>query len=448
MDGIAGGTADQEPLGPGRRPEPLPISSSSCTPVITGVGLVCAAGIGIDRAWATLRRQGAPAPASWAGAPPTDGIRFPAYVAPEYDLADLGVSARCRRWLDEPEVRNARDLRHAIAATALALTDAKLPLDCAAFDPPVSVFAANESPGFEELSREVFAVDAPEAPAARFERFASRFFQLNTFLVPHYLARAFGFAGHALFVNSACASGLDALDTAARSIASGRCRIAIVAASDNVLSAAKYLWFRGLGFYADDGALRPFDACQTGTVFGDGAAAIVLEDRAAAHARGAHIYAVYGGGGFAQDGWKLTVPDPTKRSGETALRAALREAGVQPRDVQLVVPHGVGASASDRYEARLLHAVFGGGDRWPAVTALKPCVGHALGASALLESALVLAAMDRGEVPPTFGSGTPFDRDAVPLLREWQPLRADVVAKMTCAFAGYHAAVVFRRDTA
>jgi 3-oxoacyl-[acyl-carrier-protein] synthase II len=419
--------------------------------VVTGVGVVCAAGIGISAVWDRLRQSGPPAPSRFVAPPPTDDITFPVYVVPPYTLADVGIPERTRQWLESAELGGARDLHHAVAATALALRDAGLPLDCRAMTPGVASIAANESPGFESLSRSLFDLggqEAPETPRALYDRLVRDFFQLNTFLPPHYLARAFGLAGPSLFVNSACASGLSAIDAAVQAIRLGRCTTAVVAASDNPLSAAKFYWFRDLGLLAADGCLRPFDARVGGTVFGDGGAALVLEDAETARARGARVYAEVVAAGFAQDGWKVTIPHPDRGAGETALRSALAEAGITAAEVDVVVPHGVGAAASDQYEARLLHAVFGGRDVWPRVTALKPCVGHSLGASAMMESALLLAAMQRESLPPVWGYEQPPKRHPLPLAREWQTRPFRIAVKLTCAFAGYHAAMVFRRESA
>jgi 3-oxoacyl-[acyl-carrier-protein] synthase II len=416
--------------------------------VITGVGIVSAAGIGLDDTWRQLA-SAPPRPLLFTGPPPTDDVQFSAFAAAEYDLCDLPIDARRRGWLCHDEVREARDLRHLVAATALALADARLPPDCEPLDPPVSVVVANESPGFDELSQVLFTLasqpGAPATPMAQYTRLADRFFQLNTFLPPHYLARTFGLAGLGLFVNSACASGLNAIDVAAGAVRSGRSDVAVAAASDNALSVAKFLWFRDLGLYALDGVLRPYDARQTGTVFGDGGAALILEDAGSAAARGARVYAEYAGAGFAQDGWKITVPAAAKNRGDAALRRAIAEAGAEPSEIDLVVPHGIGSPASDQYEARLLHGVFGSGDKWPAVTALKPSIGHSLGASALMETALLLGAMDRKAVPPTPAPELPFTRHPVPLVTEWRALRADLAVKLTCAFGGYYGAMVLRR---
>ena len=124
---------------------------------------------------------------------------------------------------------------------------------------------------------------------------------------------------------------------------------------------------------------------------------------------------------------------------------ALSEAGMESSQVDLVVPHGIGAPASDQYEARLLHQIFGGAPSWPAITALKPMIGHSLGASGLMEAVLLVGALARGMVPPTFGHSTPFSRNAVPLVAEWRTQPIHTAVKLTCAFGGFYGAVAFRR---
>ncbi|HTQ80123.1 MAG TPA: beta-ketoacyl synthase N-terminal-like domain-containing protein [Thermoanaerobaculia bacterium] len=415
---------------------------------ITGIGIISAAGLGIHETWKRLH-EAPPSPQPFAGPPPAHEISFPVYQAPDYELADLHVPERVVAWLKAENLSSARDLKHLIGSTALALGDAGLGVDYGEREPRVSVVAANESPGFEELSDELFGLGIkgpfPSDPRARYEGLSERFFQLNTFLLPFYLARAYRFGGMALFVNSACTSGLNALEVAAQQIRTGRTPVSVVAAADNPLSTAKYLWFSSLGLYSGDGEIRPFDATQQGTIFGDGGAAIILEDLEAATARNARIYAEYLGSGFAQDGWKISVPSPTLARAVDAIQRAFEDAGVAAADVDLVVPHGVGTSASDSYESLVLNRVFSGEEVWPAVTAFKPLLGHNLGGSALLELCLLLAAVEHQEVPPTLGHKTPFKRNPLPLVRDWQRRPIEVALKLTCGFAGYYGAALFSR---
>lgn len=414
--------------------------------VLSGAGVVSAAGLGLERLWRSLS-EAPPKPTAYVSPPPTEHLGFPLYEVPSYALADAGVPASAQRWLNEGLLAEARDVHHLVASTALALADAGLGLDLESLDPPAAIVAANESPGFEELCSTLFTIgrDGPLTPdpAQRYAALSPRIFALNTFLLPHYLARVFRFSGLSLFVNSACTSGLNALDVAAHEVRAGRSDVAVVAAADNPRSVAKFLWFHQQGLYSPDGALRPFDRDQVGTVFGDGGAALVLEERDSALRRGARIYAEYMGGGFAQDGWKVAVPSPVHARGADAIRFALRDSGVAPEEVDLVVPHGTGTPASDQYEARMLHAVFD--RRMPEITALKPYVGHNLGGSALLDLAVLLAAFEHERVPPTPGWREPYDRCPIEPLTRWQERPIGLALKVTCGFAGHYGAAVFRR---
>ncbi len=416
--------------------------------VITGVGSVSAAGIGIEDSWERLRRS-PPSATLYSGPSPTEAIRFPVYQVPDYELSELGVPERCLRWLASEGLDGVRDLRHLLGGTALALRDAGLPMHHGGEEPPVAVVVGNESPGFEGLSQALFelGLDAPVPadPAIRYAQLAERFFQLNTFLLPYYVARTFGLEGMSLYVNSACASGLNVLEVAAQEVRGGRSRLAIAAAADDPLSAAKFLWFNSLGLYSMSGVLRPFDAAPLGTVFGDGGTALVLEDLDSARERGARIYAEYLGAGFAQDGWKITVPSPTRALAAQAIRRALRTSGVEPGEIELIVPHGVGTSASDGYEALVLHQIFAPLAKWPAVTAFKPLVGHNLGGSALMEIGILLAAMRHESIPPTLGHQQPPKRHPLPVALDWIDSPIELALKLTCGFAGYFGASVFRR---
>lgn len=109
----------------------------------------------------------------------------------------------------------------------------------------------------------------------------------------------------------------------------------------------------------------------------------------------------------------------------------------------LVVPHGTGSPLLDRYEARELHAAFGGPRGVPPVTAFKPYVGHTLGASALLETVLMLEAMARAVVPGILGCSEPDPAVNLPVVIATRPARVRVALKTVSAFAGFTAAALF-----
>jgi 3-oxoacyl-[acyl-carrier-protein] synthase II len=417
--------------------------------VVTGLGTVSAAGLGIGPTWAQML-AGPPSTRMMVGPTRSLQVSFPVFRTEDFDLAAAGVPPRALQWMRDEGLCKARDLVHLMAATGLALGDARLPADLAELDPPAAVIVGDESPGFEQTTQALFQLADDEAmpaePMEMYTRLVDDFFQLNTFLLPYYLTRAFRFRGLGLYVNSACTSGLNALDLAVQEVRNGRSRIAVAAAGENPLSLAKYFWFYSLGMYSMQGVIRPFDRDQSGLVFGDGAAAVVVEDLEHARERGAPIYAEYLGAGFSQDGWKIIAPSPEVAAAASAMERTLAAAGLAPGEVDLVVPHGVGSPASDQYEAAMLHRVFGtGGGRWPEMTAFKPWVGHNLGGSALLEIALLIKTVAEGRVPPTPGHETPYARNPLPLLQKWSERPVHRALKLTCGFAGFYGAALLGR---
>jgi 3-oxoacyl-(acyl-carrier-protein) synthase len=164
-----------------------------------------------------------------------------------------------------------------------------------------------------------------------------------------------------------------------------------------------------------------------------------------ARARGARIHGEYLGGGFNQEGWKVTIPDFSRPWHEEAIRSACARAGADPRSIDAVVAHGAGTLLSDAYEAKGITAVFGKRPERPAVTSLKGHFGHALGASALLETAALLLGLGRGVLPGTAGFQAEDPKlDLVPSARSVsRPLTR--VLKVANGFAGFNAAAIFER---
>ncbi|MFQ5601070.1 MAG: beta-ketoacyl synthase N-terminal-like domain-containing protein [Candidatus Krumholzibacteriia bacterium] len=284
-----------------------------------------------------------------------------------------------------------------------------------------------------------------ETAQALYDTHRDAVYNLQTFMPLHRVARLLGVHGHGLFLNNACASGLYALDAAALLVGAGRCRTALVAGADHPTAYPKYRWFADQDLAAEDGVMQPFDTRRHGFVLGDGGAALVLEDLDAARERDARIYAVYRGGGFNQEAWKVALPDPSSGRYEAALRAALRAARVDAGDIDWVVPHGVATGVTDAYEARSLSNVFGPEFERPRLTAFKPYVGHNLGGSGVTETALLLLCMRRGELPAARGCEEPDPALRLRPLQENVRERARLALKCAAGFGGFNAAAIFER---
>jgi len=202
------------------------------------------------------------------------------------------------------------------------------------------------------------------------------------------------------------------------------------------------LYYNQCGLLADD-ALRPFDAARRGSVFGEGAGALVLETEASARARGAAILGeVLGGGNAGEATGLLAIRD----DGDGLARAigdALHDAKLGPADIGMVVAHGNGTPQSDATEAAALRRVFG--NAMPPVTAFKWSIGHLIAAAGIIETTIALAALAQGVVPgvATFASLDP-DCAGVTVSAAPQAPRGKIALILCRGFAGTDAALIVR----
>jgi 3-oxoacyl-(acyl-carrier-protein) synthase len=200
---------------------------------------------------------------------------------------------------------------------------------------------------------------------------------------------------------------------------------AVITAASDYTEIYKYLWFREIGLYSEDGRIRPFCKDSNGLVFGDGGVGIVLEDLEHARKRNASIYAEYLGGGFCLEGWKVTTPQIGSDSYQKAISKALKQI--------------------DYYESKAITDVFGSNPENPLITTFKPYVGHNLGGSALLESAILLLSLKNEVILPTLNSENVDPKFNISLVKEKSDIKVNTAMKICCAFAGYNSAVVFKR---
>jgi 3-oxoacyl-[acyl-carrier-protein] synthase II len=350
-----------------------------------------------------------------------------------------------------------RDLDYLLAAVRLAIVDSKIEYDTE--DNNIGLFLTVEHPGFETFCEELVQETASYSTLKShkeeqsqaglyehvFERFSQRGYDLQSFMYLYLIAKAYDIHGYSLFTNNACASGLYALESAVRQIRYGGSNIAILAAGDHAGTKFKHLWFKKLGLYAEDGKMKPFSIKADGMILGEGASAVVLEEFNHAVQRNAHIYAEYLGGGFSLEGWKVALPRIGSTSYQKSIRSALKISGLEPKDIDLVNPHGVALKGTDAYEAKAITDIFGFHAEKPFITALKPYVGHNLGGSSIVESIMLLLAMNENVIPPTLNCNEIEPKYNMELVNELTPSSLNTVVKLSCGFAGYNAAVIFSK---
>jgi 3-oxoacyl-[acyl-carrier-protein] synthase II len=194
----------------------------------------------------------------------------------------------------------------------------------------------------------------------------------------------------------------------------------------------------------DPVACRPFAGTRAGTVFGEGAAALVLERSADARQRGAVVHAEIVGSAFSCDAGHPTAPDPEGRQAERILGAALDTAGLQPEDVAAIIPHGTGTVLNDATEAKVLRHIWRS-DR-PAVPLynLKALIGHTGGAAGALASVAAVQIIRHSTLPGNVDVGLIDEGLSLTVELEERPAVGPVVVN-AYAFGGNNATLVFAR---
>jgi 3-oxoacyl-[acyl-carrier-protein] synthase II len=193
-------------------------------------------------------------------------------------------------------------------------------------------------------------------------------------------------------------------------------------------------------------ASRPFDARRDGFVMGEGAGALILEERERALRRGATIHAEMIGFGQSADAFHITAPSEDGSGAALAMRRALRSAGIGPTDVDYINAHATSTPTGDISEAKAIRLAFGDHAERLAVSATKSMIGHLFGAAGAVEGVATVLALREGILPPTINLTDPdpaVDFDLVPD----QARKADIQVALSngFGFGGHNAVVIFRR---
>lgn len=424
--------------------------------VITGLGPMCSLGNGPKEVWDSVINKRLNLVENEYALDGQEWGRFRLHKMKSFDINDFGLPKDNFEYVDSQ--RGFRggdpDLHYLLAVLKLAIDDSGLSYDPQAND--VGLVLTQESPGVEPFFETVidssfeFLKDGLRSLPTKLELAKKLYdkcdepgYSLQTFSYLYAAAKVFDIHGSSLFINNACASGLFAIETAANQLRSGANSAVIVAAAERPVNIYKYLWFKKNGLYAEDGITRPFSKEKSGIVFGDGGCALVMEPLSAAKKRGARIYAEYCGGGFSLEGWKITVPNIAADFYKRSFEKALLNACVAADDVDFVNPHGVGMKVTDTYEARTINRVFG--KKRPSVSAFKPMVGHNLGGSALLETAIAVMSIVADTIPATLNCDIPDEKLGLDIVRKDTKKKIDIAAKMSCGFAGFSGVAIFKK---
>jgi 3-oxoacyl-(acyl-carrier-protein) synthase len=252
------------------------------------------------------------------------------------------------------------------------------------------------------------------------------------------LVRRFGMCGPIASVHTACASGGQALGAALRLIRRGRADHALAGGFDSMLNPLGLAGFCLLGALSTDNddpsrASRPFDRTRNGFVLGEGAGFLVLEEAAAAHARGAPVYGELAGEGNALSSYRITDSHPSGLGPIQAMRQALADAGEEPAAVSYVNAHGTSTPMNDRSECAAIRAVFGAHAEGLAVSSTKSLMGHLIAAAGAVEAAICALAIRDGIAPASANLARPDPDCDLPFITG-APLRRPIRVALSNAF--------------
>jgi 3-oxoacyl-[acyl-carrier-protein] synthase II len=301
--------------------------------------------------------------------------------------------------------------RHAGGAVTSALADAGL----AELDPlRTAIVVGSAKTGTQTLERAQFDVDRLGREAAA----PKLMIMVWPNMAAAQIAMQWQLHGPCLTLSTACASSLDAIGTGARMIASGQVDVALAGGTegglahgvgdDGFVPASAYSRYRygmGAAVTSPRRACLPFDVDRAGMVMGEGSGMFVLESAEHARRRGARVHAWVQGWGTSSEAYHPSTPNPSGEWERLAMQLAAAEAGVRPRQIDVLAAHATGTPKGDIAEIAAINAFFA--DASPSVMSIKGTLGHPAGAAGALALVAAIEGMHRGLVVHTGGTTNP-----------------------------------------
>ena len=263
----------------------------------------------------------------------------------------------------------------------------------------------------------------------------------------------YGFHGPNFATVSACASSSNAIIDATMYISIGWADIIVAGGSEACIVESGIAGFnamRAMSTLNEDykRASRPFDKDRDGFVIGEGGGGLVLEEYEHAVKRGAHIYAEVASGGMSADAYHLTAPHPDGLGAKIVMTNALRNAGMQPENIDYINVHGTSTPLGDISEMKAIKDVFGDHAYNLNISATKSMTGHLLGAAGAIEAIATVLAVKNDIVPPTINFSTPdpeIDQKINITPNTAQKKKVQTALSNTFGFGGHNTSVIFKK---
>jgi len=406
--------------------------------VITGMGAVTPIGIGLDEYWQGLieGRNGVDLITKF------DTSKFDTKFAAEVK------NFNPLQYLNKKEVKRLDPFaQYALVSSIEAIEDSELNLDKVNKD-RFGVIYASGIGGIKALREQHFAYFESGTPH-----------KISPFFIPLMISDIaagqisikFGLKGPNYATTSACASSSHAIADAFVLIQRGSADLILCGGSEAAveqMSLGGFNSMKALSTWNDryKEASRPFDADRNGFVMGEGAGSIILEEYEHASNRGAKIYAEVGGIGLTGDAYHITAPAPGGEGAVRSMREAIKDASVNPEDVDYINAHGTSTYYNDLNETKAIKTVFGKHAYELVVSSTKSMTGHLLGASGAIEAIATIMAIKQNKIPPTINLTNPDPECDL----NYSPLKATdknikYALSNTFGFGGHNASILFKK---
>ena len=269
-------------------------------------------------------------------------------------------------------------------------------------------------------------------------------------IAPGYISIKYGFRGPNFGTISACASSNNSIIDSYNYIRLGMVKAVVTGGSEACVTPSAVGGFNSMKALSERNdspatASRPFDADRDGFVLGEGAASLILEEYEHAKARGAKIYGEILGGGMTADAHHITAPHPEGLGALNVMKRALKDANLQPSDIDYVNVHGTSTPLGDVSETKAIKGVFGDHAYKMNISSTKSMTGHLLGAAGAVEALACLSAINTGIIPPTinhFTDDEQFDPKLNFTFNKAQKRDVKYALSNTFGFGGHNASVI------
>lgn len=405
--------------------------------VVTGIGVISPIGTGKDKFFQGLK-EGKCGVDYITRFDTTDYDTKIAAEVKDFDPCDYIDKKECRR-MD-------RFTQYAVAASKMAVSDAGLDINSVDVD-MFGVCIGSGIGGMETLEAQ-HDILREKGPG-----------RVSPFMVPMMISNiasgnvsiALNAKGPNTTVVTACASGTNAIGEAFRTIQRGDADIMVAGgteASITPMSLAGFCAMKALSTRNDDPktASRPFDKDRDGFVMGEGAGMLIVEELEQAKKRGAKIYGEVVGYGATGDAHHITAPSPDAYGAYKAMQKAVKDAGIDAKEIDYINAHGTSTEMNDRLETMAIKRLLGEDAKNVAVSSTKSMTGHLLGAAGAVEAIACLMAIDDGIIPPTINYTTPdeaCDLDYVP--NKARSREVKYAMSNSLGFGGHNATILLKK---